>query len=116
MVHLSTRLNALASSSLATSITTIDYEHILCPLPRLSLADRLALTLKEQLDRSVGVINSTLQEMELIYVAIDDVLVALCNLLNAFRHDEVVKAVDHVGRTYVALVKEVGGMSPDLSS
>lgn len=71
----------------------------------------MALTLKEQLDRSIGVINSTLQEMELIYVAIDDVLVALCNLLNVFRHDEVVKAVDHVGRTYAALVKEVGGSS-----
>jgi hypothetical protein len=109
MAHLSTRLNALASSSLAASINTIDYEHILCPF-RLNLPDRMAIYLKEQLDQALAVVDATLTEMELVYVAVDDVLRALCNLMIAFRHEEVVKAANHVQQVYLGLFKEVGGI------
>src|SRR5271170_6914422 len=51
LAHLSTRLSLLAHSSLAPSVRTIDYEHVLFPLPHLSLADRMAISLKDNVDR-----------------------------------------------------------------
>jgi len=110
MAQLSLRLSLLANSSLAASIQAIDYEHILSPLPKLSFADRMAISLKEQLDREIRVVDATLSEMELVYMGMDDVLCALSNLLNAFQHDELLKAANHVERVYVGLVKEVRGI------
>jgi len=110
MAQLSLRLSLLANSSLAASIQAIDYEHILSPLPKLSFADRMAISLKEQLDREIRVVDATLSEMELVYMGMDDVLCALSNLLNAFRHDELLKAANHVERVYVGLIKEVRGI------
>ena len=98
MAQLSLRLSLLANSGLAASIHAIDYELIFSPLPKLSFTDRNPISLKEQLNREIRVVDATLSEMELVYMGMDDVLCALSNLLNAFQHDELLKAANHVER------------------
>ena len=113
LAHLSSRLSLLAKSSLASSTRTVDYEHILCPLPRLSLADRMAITLKDNLDRAMREMDSALSEMELLYMSVEDILVALCQLVNTFgMHSELLRGVKHVQQVYLTLVNEVRGIYP----
>jgi len=110
--HLSTRLSLLAHSTLGPSVRTIDYNHILCPpAQRLSLADRMAISLKDNLDRCMVELDSSLTEMELVYMNVDDTLVALCQLINTMgaRYIELVRGAKHVQQVYLALVTEVRG-------
>jgi hypothetical protein len=110
LAHLSSRLSLLEHSSLAPSIRTIDYDNILCPLPKLSLADRIAISLKENLDRVMLELDSSLSEMELVYMSVDDTLIALFKLVNSFGGvGEVVRGVKHVQDVYLTLVTEVRG-------
>jgi len=112
--HLSTRLSLLAHSSLAPTIRTIDYEHILCPpFPKLSLADRMAISLKDNVDRCMIEIDSSLTEMELVYMNVDDILVTLCKLVHSMggngAYPELVRGTKHVQKVYLTLVTEIRG-------
>jgi hypothetical protein len=110
--HLSTRLSLLAHSTLGPSVQTIDYNHILCPpAQRLSLADRMAISLKDNLDRCMVEIDSSLTEMELLYMNVDDTLVTLCKLVNSLGagNIELVRGAKHVQQVYLTLVTEVRG-------
>jgi hypothetical protein len=90
----------------------IDYENPLCP-PHLSLADRMSISLKENLDRVMNELDSSLSEMELLYHAVHEVLVALCQPSMTPRgySGELQRGITHVQDTYFALLAEVKGMS-----
>ena len=111
--HLSTRLSLLAHSTLGPSVRTIDYNHILCPpAQRLSLADRMAISLKDNIDRCMVEIDSSLTEMELVYMNVDDTLVTLCKLVNSLGpgYVELVRGAKHVQQVYLTLVTEIRGI------
>jgi len=112
LAHLSSRLSALAHSSMAPSTRTIDYDNVLCP-PRLSLADRMSISLKENIERATKELNTHLQEMELLSLAVDDTLISLCDLVNRSEvySVDLERGVRHVQHTYFNLVAEVRGPS-----
>ena len=108
--HISTRLSLLVRSALGPSAQTIDY--IFCPpLQKLSLADRMAISLKENFDTCMLELDSSLGEMELVYMNLDDILVTLCKLVNSTggRNGEWVRGSKHVQQVYLTLVTEVRG-------
>lgn len=110
LAHLSSRLSHLAQANLAR--TTIEYHHILCPpVGRMSLVDRMAISLKENLDRVMVELDTGLTEMELVYMSVDDTLVTLCRLVNSLEvsSGELVNGVKHVQQVYLTLVDEVRG-------
>jgi hypothetical protein len=112
LVHLSSRLSLLAHSNLASSTRTVDYDNILYPLPGLSLADRMAISLKDNLDRVMMEIDNSLNEMEMLCGSVDDTLVALCHLVNTSEaySGELYRGVKHVQQVYFNLVAEVRGI------
>ena len=92
--------------------TSVEYNHILCPpVGRLSLAERMVFSLKENLDRVMVELDSSLTEMELVYMGVDDVLITLCQIVNSWRvsSGELVNGVKHVQQVYLTLVDEVRG-------
>jgi len=113
LAHCSMRLSALAHSSMAHSTRTIDYDNILCP-PRLSLADRMSISLKESIDRACSEITLHLQEMELLCLAVDDTLVSLCDLVTRSSEysAELERGIKHVQQVYFNTVAEVRGRYP----
>lgn len=112
LAHLSTRLSLLAHSSLGPSVRTIDYDNSLRPLQRLSLADRMSISLKDNLDRCMIELDNSLSEMELVYMSVDDILITLCELVNSFGVEvaELLKGVKHVQQIYLELTTEVRGI------
>ena len=56
-------------------------------------------------------LDSSLTEMELVYRAVDDVLISLCQIVNSWgvSSGELVNGVKHVRQVYVTLVDEVRG-------
>src|SRR5262245_58274565 len=109
----STRLALLSHSNIALTARTIDYDNILCP-PRLSLADRMSISLKDQVDRSMNELNSILEEMECLHLSMDDILVSLCHLATSSGaySGELEGAVKHVQQVYFNLAAEVRGPFP----
>ena len=92
--------------------TAVDYNHILCPpVGRMSLTDRMAISLKENLDRVMVELDTSLTEMELVYMSVDDTLVTLCHIVNSLEvsSGELVNGVKHVQQVYLTLVDEVRG-------
>jgi len=110
LAHVASRLFHLAHSNMAR--TGVDYNHILCPpVGRMSLADRMAISLKENLDRVMVELDTSLTEMELVYINVDDTLFTLCQLVNALgvSSGELVNGVQHVQKVHLTLVDEVRG-------
>ena len=72
----------------------------------------MAISLKDNLDRCMVEIDSSLTEMELVYMNVDDTLVALCKLVNSLGagHVELVRGAKHVQQVYLTLVTEVRGI------
>ena len=77
----------------------------------MSLADRMAISLKENLDRVMVELDTSLTEMELVYMSVDDTLVTLCHIVNSLgvSSGELVNGVKHVQQVYLTLVDEVRG-------
>jgi hypothetical protein len=73
--------------------------------------DRMAVSLKDNLDRVMVELDSGLTEMELVYMSVDDTLVTLCRLVNSLEvsEGELVNGVKHVQQVYLTLVDEVRG-------
>ena len=110
LAYLSSRLSHLAGSKMAR--TTVEYNHILCPpVGRMSLADRMVVSLKENLDRVMVELDTSLTEMELVYMSVDDTLVTLCQIMNSLgvSSGELVNGVKHVQQVYLTLGQEVRG-------
>jgi len=116
LAHSSMRLSALAHSSLAHSTRTIDFDHVLFPPhPRLSLADRMSISLKMKIEEVCEEITVSLQDMEMAGMAIHDVLVSLCDLMTHLdggnsQMGEVEKGVKHVRQVYFDTMAEVRGI------
>jgi hypothetical protein len=111
--HCSMRLSALARSSLAQSTRTVDFDHVLFPPhPRLSLADRMSLSLRVKIDEVTEAITLSVQEMEMVCLAIDDALVSLCDLVtqSGGYSGELERGVKHVQQVYFNTVAEVRGI------
>ena len=71
----------------------------------------MAISLKDNLDRVMVEMDDSLTEMELVYMSVDDTLVALAQLVNTFGvHPELVRGVKHVQQVYLTLVNEVRGI------
>lgn len=111
LAHLSGRLDLLAHSNMSHSTRTVDYDHILCP-PRLSLADRMSISLKENLDRVMNELDNSLMEMELLYSNVEDVLIAMCELGMKNYSADLERGVKHIQQVYFEVVAEVRGISP----
>jgi hypothetical protein len=109
LAHLSSRLDLLAHSNMSHSTRTIDYDHILCP-PRLSLADRMSISLKENIDRVMIELDTRLMEMELLYSSVEDVLIAMCELSMKNYSGDLERGVKHVQQVYFEIVAEVRGI------
>ena len=107
--HLSTRLDMLAHSNMSQATRTVDYDHILCPPPRLSLADRMSISLKENIDRVMNELDNSLREMELLYSSVEDVLIVLCEMGMKYYSGELERGVKHIQQVYFEVVAEVRG-------
>lgn len=110
LAELSSRLNMLAHSKLYHSITTVplDVDHILCP-PRLHLAYRMSISCKENIERVMGELDTSLAEMEMLYASVEDVLIALCELGMKNYSGELERGVKHIQQMYFEIVAEVRG-------
>lgn len=71
----------------------------------------MAISLKDNLDRCMVEIDSSLTEMELVYMNVDDTLVTLCKLVNSLGsgYVELVRGAKHVQQVYLTLVTEIRG-------
>jgi hypothetical protein len=71
----------------------------------------MSISLKDNIDRVMTELDSGLSEMELLYVNVDDILVALCDLTASLGlySGELEKGVKHVQHVYFTLVAEVRG-------
>ena len=71
----------------------------------------MSISLKDNIDRVMTELDSGLTEMELLYVNVDDVLVALCDLATfmGVYSGELERGVKHVQHVYFSLVGEVRG-------
>jgi len=69
----------------------------------------MSISLKDNIDRVMTELDSGLSEMELLYVNVDDILVALCDLTASLGlySGELEKGVKHVQHVYFTLVAEV---------
>jgi hypothetical protein len=96
----------------STSTRMIDYDNILCPFPKLTLADRMAISLKDNLDRVMIEIDNTLTEMELLYMNVDDILMALFGLETSLgmENGELTRGIKHIQQVYFTLLSEVRGI------
>jgi hypothetical protein len=71
----------------------------------------MSISLKDNIDRVMTELDTGLSEMELLYVNVDDVLVALCDLATFLGgySGELERGVKHVQHVYLSLVGEVRG-------
>jgi len=71
----------------------------------------MTISLKENLDRVMVELDTSLTEMELVYMSVDDTLVTLCQIVNSLgvASGELVNGVKHVQQVYLSLVDEVRG-------
>src|SRR5271170_7409308 len=106
LAHLSTRLSHLAHSSFAASTrTSIDYDHILYPPRLLGFSDRMAISLKENLDRCMIELDSNLTEMEMVYMQVDETFVELWKLVSVVgEYPELVRGAKYVQKIFLQLV------------
>jgi hypothetical protein len=113
LAALSHRLALIQNSSLGPCIRNIDYDNILCPFSRLGLADRVAITLKENIEKSMLELDGNLSEMELLCMSVGDVLVTLTQVVEVFSNEELsreaAKGRDHVEQIYSTLFSKVRG-------
>lgn len=73
----------------------------------------MSISLKENLDRVMNELDSSLTEMELLYRSVHDTLVTICQPAMAPRgySAELQRGIKHIQDTYFVLVSEIQGMS-----
>jgi len=107
--HLSVRLDMLAGSNMShSSSRNVDYDHVLL-LPRLSLAHRMSVSLKENIDRVMNELDSSLMDMEMLCGSVKDILVSMCDLGKQNYSGELERGVRHITQVYFDLEAEVRG-------